>query len=152
MPLKSTQIRFNPKMLTLSSQFVADFRMWTLDFYELDMRSCSGLGPLASTFLASRVARFFLVHTWSYQNGLKCTKWAQNVPNGHINIPNVRKIHIPNGHKIYQHFPIEGPPKFTQIGILGLKINHLATLLPRRKNNSSLFILCTYTLLLRHKC
>jgi hypothetical protein len=35
---------------------------------------------------------------------------------------------IPDGHKIYQHFPILGPPKFIQIGIFGLKINHLATL------------------------
>jgi hypothetical protein len=34
----------------------------------------------------------------------------------------------PNGHKIYQHFPFKGPTKYTQIGILGLKINHLATL------------------------
>jgi hypothetical protein len=25
-------------------------------------------------------------------------------------------------------FPIKGPPKFTQIGIFGLKRNHLATL------------------------
>jgi hypothetical protein len=33
-----------------------------------------------------------------------------------------------NGNKIYQYFPIYGPPKFTQIGIFGLKINHLATL------------------------
>jgi hypothetical protein len=24
---------------------------------------------------------------------------------------------LPNGHKIYQPFPIQGPPKFTQIGI-----------------------------------
>jgi hypothetical protein len=29
---------------------------------------------------------------------------------------------------IYQHFPFQGTPKFTQIGILGMKINHLATL------------------------
>jgi hypothetical protein len=29
---------------------------------------------------------------------------------------------------MYQHFPFQGPPKFTQIGIFGLKINHLATL------------------------
>jgi hypothetical protein len=29
---------------------------------------------------------------------------------------------------INQHFPFEGPPKFTQIWIFGLKINHLATL------------------------
>jgi hypothetical protein len=39
------------------------------------------------------------------------------------NIPNVQKIY-----KIYQHFRIYGPPKFTQIGIFGLKINHLASL------------------------
>jgi hypothetical protein len=35
---------------------------------------------------------------------------------------------IPNGHKIFKHFPIWDPPKVTQIGILGLKTNHLATL------------------------
>jgi hypothetical protein len=29
---------------------------------------------------------------------------------------------------IYQHFLFQGPPKFTQIWILGMKINHLATL------------------------
>jgi hypothetical protein len=28
----------------------------------------------------------------------------------------------------YQHLPLPDPPKFTQIGIFGLKINHLATL------------------------
>jgi hypothetical protein len=49
---------------------------------------------------------------------------------------------IPNGHKIYKHFPIYDPPKFTQIGILGLKTNHLATLLyteeqPGVKNDCS---------------
>jgi hypothetical protein len=34
----------------------------------------------------------------------------------------------PNGHKIYQDFPLQDPPKFTKIGIFGLKTNHLATL------------------------
>jgi hypothetical protein len=39
----------------------------------------------------------------------------------------------PNGRKIFQMtkwnpFPLKDPPKFTQIGILGLKIYHLATL------------------------
>jgi hypothetical protein len=29
---------------------------------------------------------------------------------------------------MYQHFPFQGPPKYTKIGIIGLKINHLATL------------------------
>jgi hypothetical protein len=33
-----------------------------------------------------------------------------------------------NGHKTYQHFPLQDPPKLTQIGTLGLKIYHLATL------------------------
>jgi hypothetical protein len=34
----------------------------------------------------------------------------------------------PNGQIIYQPFPFQGPPKFTQIGLFGLKIYNLATL------------------------
>jgi hypothetical protein len=34
----------------------------------------------------------------------------------------------PNGNKIFQHLPLQDPPEFTQIGIFGLKTNHLATL------------------------
>jgi hypothetical protein len=26
-------------------------------------------------------------------------------------------VYIPNGHKIYQYVPFQGPPKYTQIGI-----------------------------------
>jgi hypothetical protein len=37
------------------------------------------------------------------QTAINYTKWPYN---------------IPNGHKIYQHLPFKGPPKFTQIGIL----------------------------------
>jgi hypothetical protein len=64
------------------------------------------------------------------------TKTGENIPNNHkIGIPNGHKIYqmavkdtkwplnIPNGHKIYQHLPLHGPPKFTQIGIFGLKTN-----------------------------
>jgi hypothetical protein len=36
---------------------------------------------------------------------------------------------IPNGHKIYQYFAFKGPPKYTRIGIFGLKITHLATVM-----------------------
>jgi hypothetical protein len=50
----------------------------------------------------------------------KYTKWPLNISNGRKNTP--------NGHKVYQHFPLQDPPKFTQIGIFGLKTNHLATL------------------------
>jgi hypothetical protein len=35
---------------------------------------------------------------------------------------------LPSVLKIYQHLPLQDPPKFTQIVILGLKIYHLATL------------------------
>jgi hypothetical protein len=37
----------------------------------------------------------------------------------------------PNGHKIYRHLPLQDPPRFTQIGVWGLKIYHLATLVCR---------------------
>jgi hypothetical protein len=59
-----------------------------------------------------------------YQNGEKYTKRPQNTPNGHKLFPMAV-----NGHKIYQDFPLIDPPKFTQIGIFGLKTNHLATLM-----------------------
>jgi hypothetical protein len=44
---------------------------------------------------------------------------------------------VPNGCKIdqmaikykYQHLPLQDSPNFTQIGIFGLKIHHLATLI-----------------------
>jgi hypothetical protein len=61
-----------------------------------------------------------------YQNGEKYTKLPQN---------------IPNGHKIFQMvikytkiFPLQDPTNFTQIGIFGLKTNHLATLVGFRPN------------------
>jgi hypothetical protein len=41
-----------------------------------------------------------------HQNSLKYTKW----------------------HEIYQHLPMQDPPKFTKISIFGLKICYLATL------------------------
>jgi hypothetical protein len=53
----------------------------------------------------TRVARFFLVQK---------TKTVKNIPKGH-------KIFIID-------FPLQDPPKFTQIGIFGLKTNYLATL------------------------
>jgi hypothetical protein len=61
------------------------------------------------------------------------TKTGQNLPNEHKIYQIVIKYpkcpyNIPNVHKIYQHFTILGPKKITQIGICGLKINHLATL------------------------
>jgi hypothetical protein len=45
-----------------------------------------------------------------------------------------------NGHIIYQHRPLQDPPKFTQIWIFGLKICHLATLIQMSMAAKSLLI------------
>jgi hypothetical protein len=52
---------------------------------------------------------------------------ATNYTKCPLNITKDRKIG-PSVHKIYQHLPLQDPPKFTQIWIFGLKTNHLTTL------------------------
>jgi hypothetical protein len=58
----------------------------------------------------------------------------KNIPNGFKNRPNGLKIDQngrkidQNGSKIHQHLPLQDPPKFTQKGIFGMEIYHLATL------------------------
>jgi hypothetical protein len=54
---------------------------------------------------------------------IKCTKYTNRCKNRYKNIQN-----RPNSYTIYQHLPLQDPPKFTEIGIFGLKIYHLATL------------------------
>jgi hypothetical protein len=54
-----------------------------------------------------------------YQSTTNCPKWPQNTQ---------------NGLKFYQmntRLSLQDPPKFTQIVIFGLKINHLPTLIKR---------------------
>jgi hypothetical protein len=46
---------------------------------------------------------------------------------------NKRPYNGPSVHKIYQHLPLKDPPKFTQSCIFGLKTNHLATLVQKKK-------------------
>jgi hypothetical protein len=41
-----------------------------------------------------------------------------------VQLTKTRKL--PNGRKIDQHLPLRYPPNFNQIGIFGLKSNHLA--------------------------
>jgi hypothetical protein len=48
-----------------------------------------------------------------YQNGVKYTKWSQNIPIGHKIFPMVVKY----SNTMYS---FRGPPKFTQIGKLGM--------------------------------
>jgi hypothetical protein len=71
-----------------------------------------------------RVARFFLVQH---------TKTGENVPNAEhskwtYSIPNSRKMDQMNIYVVNQHLPLHDLLNFTQIGIFGLKIYHLATL------------------------
>jgi hypothetical protein len=54
-----------------------------------------------------------------YQMVIKYTKWPK---------------YISISHYIYQHFLFQGPTKFTQIGIFGLDIFHLAALVRAGKN------------------
>jgi hypothetical protein len=64
-----------------------------------------------------RVARFFLAQR---------TKTGKNIPKKdqkHIQYTNCSNV--PNGHKVYQNFLLQG---LIKIGIFGLKIYHLATL------------------------
>jgi hypothetical protein len=61
-----------------------------------------------------------IVRDTMYQNGEKYQITTK--------LPNGCHAYILNGHEIYQHFPFQDPQKFTQIGIFGFKINHLATL------------------------
>jgi hypothetical protein len=78
----------------------------------------------------SRVARFLLMQFTKTGKNLpiyyKITKWPKIYQ---IAIKYARwPYSIPNGHKMYQHFRFRGPPKFSQSGIFGLKMYHLATL------------------------
>jgi hypothetical protein len=95
-------------------------------------------GINAKAVVQIRVARLFLVqHT---KNGKyipndhriermasKYTEWPQN---------------IPNGHKMYQHFPLQDPPKYTKIGIFGLKIYYLANLVQINVQISPFLSIC----------
>jgi hypothetical protein len=67
--------------------------------------------------------------------GLPDSSWYKVPKRGKIQIPN---YHEPqNGqsvNKTYQHLPLQDPLNFTEIGIFGLKTNHLATLVESRVN------------------
>jgi hypothetical protein len=69
--------------------------------------------------LGSRVARLFLV---------KNTQTGENIPNYHeLYKMSIKYNNRPKNGQVsikyrYQHLPLQVPPKFTQIGIFGLKI------------------------------
>jgi hypothetical protein len=63
-----------------------------------------------------------------YQNGKIYIKGQHNLPKGLKIYKNGCK-YAPNGHKICQQFPFQGPPKYSRFGTFGLIRDHLATLL-----------------------
>jgi hypothetical protein len=73
--------------------------------------------------IQNRVARFFMIQ----QN-----KTGKNIPNRGKMYQMAGKF-LPNGHKIhkYQYLPLQDSPQITQIGIFGLKMCHLATLIQK---------------------
>jgi hypothetical protein len=58
----------------------------------------------------------------------------------------------PNGYIIYQHLLLQDPPKFAQISIIGLKTNHLATLLSAPLSELLSFMYCPNNIKLRQSC
>jgi hypothetical protein len=78
---------------------------------------------------SGQVCQIFL--DLKFQNGGKYTK----LPLNYQMVTDYTKCpkYILNCHRAYQPFQFQGPRKFTQIGIFGLKIYHLATLIPDRK-------------------
>jgi hypothetical protein len=72
-----------------------------------------------------------------YQKQGKCTKWPQQIRN----IPKDRKIEPMSIKYVCQHQPLQDPPKFTQSGIFGMKIYHLATLVVCSNGDSHFYLL-----------
>jgi hypothetical protein len=76
--------------------------------------------------LLPRVARFFLVKHTKTENIYTKSKLTLKMTKKYSNSRKIGQMSI----KYNQHLPLQYPPKFIQIGICGLKIYHLATLLP----------------------
>jgi hypothetical protein len=87
------------------------------------------LFPQFSQYSSKSKLRIFKIKKWlerqiclgtTNQNG-------KNIPQSmYIKLPYLKYTNWsksrPNGHKVYQHHPLQDPPKFTQIGIFGLKM------------------------------
>jgi hypothetical protein len=63
-----------------------------------------------------------------YVNLLKLQMSNFIQPRSKSGLPDFSGVKYTNGHKIYQYFPFQGPPKHTQKRIFGKQTYHLATL------------------------
>jgi hypothetical protein len=82
--------------------------------------------------LRNRVARFSLEQYTKFrkihQTAANCRKWPYHLQNNY----KVYQIAV----KLLQNFPFQGLPQYTNIGIFGLQINHLATPIRKRCTGS----------------
>jgi hypothetical protein len=74
--------------------------------------------------------------TW-YQNRKKCTKWTQNVPNGHK--ISQMSVNIPNGHKYINIFQSRALQNLPKLGFWVWK-KHLANLISKRECTSIIWL------------
>jgi hypothetical protein len=100
----------------------------TCEGIELARRQPKKLLRKFNAVVSTRVARLFSCHNVPKRK--KMYRFATKLPNG-------RNRYIPNVLRIYQPFPFQGPPKFTPIGIFGLKIYHLATLVSAKQKQKT---------------
>jgi hypothetical protein len=110
--------------------YVGTCMRFTSSFHKITKLPCAdSQDPRNQLYLALSYQGWLIILDTTYQKG-------KNIPNDHkmyqmdIKYTKWQSI-IPNGHNIYQHFPIHSKallniPKF---GFLSLKIYHLATLL-----------------------
>jgi hypothetical protein len=107
--------------------------------YRYEVTEFCRIGPASSTLY---IANLWQIATRPFFGGKTsglhrfllvqyCTKTGKHVPN----VQKITKwpLNIPNGHRIYNKFRFQGTPKYTQSGIFGMKICHLATLENIRK-------------------
>jgi hypothetical protein len=90
---------------------------------EVQLGNFSLLKPASEWFQVCQICRCYNIpklEKYTYQITRRYTKSPDDVANG-------RKIYQLGIQYRYQHFPLQDPPKFTQIWIFGLKIYHLAT-------------------------
>jgi hypothetical protein len=81
-------------------------RVLDLDFYAVRYLASDEIRVRA------RVARFFLA---------QYTKAGENIQNYQLPIKYTQWLHnIPNEQNVKQHYPFQGPSKYTRIGIFGL--------------------------------
>jgi hypothetical protein len=108
-------ISFNTQTLHIKS-------VYTQQHCYVSLKTLYPVGIRTQVFSFLRRMRCPLRHASWYKlpKRGKYTKGSRNIPKGH-KIYNKWQLNVRNGREIYSHFPFRGFPKYTKIGILGVK-------------------------------